>query len=227
MAHDALHDLTPAYALDALDPQERAEFERHLATCERCRAELATLQETASSLAYASPAPLPPDALRDRVLEQARRERGDNVVPLRPRSRLTYALGVAAAAAASVAVALGVWAASLSDDLDAERSVVEILADPARSLDLAGGEARVVVSDDGEAALVVAGLEPAPEGRTYEIWVLEDGEPRRAGEFEGTGGRDVVRLTRTVPPDAGVAVTVERDGGVDRPTSDPILATRS
>jgi anti-sigma factor RsiW len=36
-----LHDLTAAYALDALDPDEAREYEAHLARCERCRAERA------------------------------------------------------------------------------------------------------------------------------------------------------------------------------------------
>ena len=63
MGTEALHDLTAAYALDALDPQERREYEAHLARCERCRDELASLSDTATSLAYAvdpaSPRPAP------------------------------------------------------------------------------------------------------------------------------------------------------------------------
>jgi anti-sigma factor RsiW len=101
MAHDAVHDLTPAYALDALDERERAEYEAHLATCESCRAELASLQESASSLAYSVPAPAPRPQLRERILEQARSERS-NVVALRPR-RINYALGAVAAVAATSA----------------------------------------------------------------------------------------------------------------------------
>ena len=49
--------------------------------------------------------------------------------------------------------------------------------------------------------------------------------PRRAGLFEGDDPQDVVPLTRRVPERAVVAVTVERDGGVDAPTSKPIFAT--
>ena len=32
-----LHELTAAYALDALDPEERETYEVHLAQCDRCR----------------------------------------------------------------------------------------------------------------------------------------------------------------------------------------------
>jgi anti-sigma-K factor RskA len=227
MAHDALHDLTPAYALDALDADERMAYELHLATCEQCRAELETMQRTASSLAYAVLSPAPPPELRLRIVEQARLERG-NVVPFRPRRRVTYALGAAAAVAACVAVAIGFWATSLSNELERERSVVEILADPqSRSLAMEGGNGRVVVSGTGEAALVVSGLAAAPEGKTYEIWVIEGDRALPAGLFDGSEARDVVRLTRPVPPRAAVAVTIEREGGVDAPTSEPVLSTRS
>src|SRR5919108_5982985 len=84
MGTQALHDLTAAYALDALDADERREYEAHLARCERCRTELASLSEAATSLAYGVEAPAPPPQLRDRILERARAER-PNVVPLRPR----------------------------------------------------------------------------------------------------------------------------------------------
>jgi anti-sigma-K factor RskA len=223
MAND-LHDLTPAYALDALDENERADYERHLATCAQCREELATMQDTAAALAYAVESPAPPAHLRDRIVAQARAERG-NVVPLRPRRRLTYVLGAAAAAAAAVALGIGLWANSVSNDLDRERSVLAILADPtARSVPMEGGDGRVVVTDTGEAALVVSGLEQAPEGKTYEVWVFEGETPRPAGTFEGDDERDVVKLTRAVQPGAAVAVTIEADGGVDAPTSDPIMS---
>ena len=77
-----------------------------------------------------------------------------------------------------------------------------------------------MVGSDGRAALVVSGLPAAPDGKTYEIWVI-DQVPRRAGLFDGNG---VVGLDRTVPRDATVAVTVEDDGGADAPTSMPIFS---
>lgn len=223
MANDALHDLTPGYALDALDESERAEYEAHLATCEQCRDELARMQDTVGALAYAVHSPAPPAELRSRIVGQARAERG-NVVPLRPRRRLTYALGAVAAAAAVVALAVGLWASSLSNDLDEQRSVVSILADPqARQVPLQGGEGRIVVTDSGDAALVTA-VPGAPTGKTYEVWVFEGDTPKPAGTFDGDKAHDVVRLTRPVPPGAKVAVTVEAAGGVDAPTSPPVMS---
>ena len=221
MADEAIHDLTAAYALDALGPDDEERFEEHLATCERCREELAGLRDPAAMLAYGVESPVPPPELRSRILEAARAERS-NVVPIR--RKLPAAIGAVAAVAATVAIGLGLWAASISDDLDRERSVVAILADPqARSIPLEGADGRVVVTDSGDAALVVSGLASAPKGKTYEIWVVEDGRTLPAGVFQAKRERDVVRLTRPVPPGSGVAVTVEDDGGTDAPTSDPIF----
>jgi anti-sigma factor RsiW len=45
-SHDRFDELVAAYALGAIDPVERSEFEVHLATCERCQRELAELSRT-------------------------------------------------------------------------------------------------------------------------------------------------------------------------------------
>ena len=37
MEPGTIHELSAAYALDALDPAEEREFEQHLRTCEQCR----------------------------------------------------------------------------------------------------------------------------------------------------------------------------------------------
>ena len=221
MADEPIHDLTAAYALDALDPHDEERFEEHLATCDRCREELAALRDPVAMLAYGVESPAPPPELRARILDAARAERS-NVVPIR--RRWPAALGAVAAVAATVAIGLGLWGSSVSDQLDRERSISAILADPgAKSIPLKGANGRVVVTDTGEAALVVSGLATAPEGKTYELWVAANGKLLPAGVFDAQHERDVVRLTRPVPPGSGVAVTVEDDGGTDAPTSDPII----
>lgn len=227
MEQNEVHALTAAYALDALDEVEEREYEEHLRGCQRCRDELAAFTETATSLAYAVDAPAPPPALRDRILESARAERAV-VVPFRPRRTLNYALGAVAAAAAVVAIGVGIWGASLSDRVDRLESTNDILGDPnARVAQLSGADGRVVVSEAGDAVLVVSGLRRAPSGQDYEIWVIQGQEPRPAGLFEASEGKDVVRLDERVPRGAVVAVTLEKDGGVRKPTRAPLLSART
>jgi anti-sigma factor RsiW len=229
MEADAIHELTAAYALDALDEREEREYEEHLARCSECRAELASLTEAATGLAYGVESQAPPPGLRDRILERARAER-PNVVPLRPAWR-SWPVAVAAAAACA-AIGLGIWAASLSQSLDRERSardrqerILSIVGDPAaRRVALNGARGTLVVSRTGAAALLVSNLPPAPRGKTYEAWVIQNRSPRPAGTFTDA---EAFRLTRAVPEGAVVAITQERRGGVDAPTGRPIASAKA
>ena len=93
------HELSAAYALDALDGDELKAYEAHLAGCERCRADVASFRETAGALAYDVDLPPVPETLERRILESARAER-PNVVPLPRRWAIpAAALSVASAAA--------------------------------------------------------------------------------------------------------------------------------
>jgi anti-sigma factor RsiW len=227
-----IHQLTAGYALDALDAHERRAYEDHLAGCERCREELASFWETTEALAVAATGPAPPAGLRSRILAAARAE-PHVVVPFEPRRRrLAPALGAVAAVAALVALAIGLWAAQLSSELDETRTALEreraaaaVLADPAaRTVSLAAGEGRLVVADDGRAALVLDDLDRAPSGKTYVLWIIEDGTPTAAGAFPGRDGTDLVALDGVVDEGDVVAVTIE-DGPVEAPATDPIVAS--
>ena len=68
------HTLAGAYALDALTGADRARFERHLARCEQCAAEISSLREATARLAAAAAAE-PPPGLTQRALAAAARTR--------------------------------------------------------------------------------------------------------------------------------------------------------
>ena len=92
---DDIHALSGAYAVDALDDVERARFERHLAGCSACQAEVESLVAAASELSaltestppaslrakvlgdIATVRPLPPRAVPDSPADQDRDEDGD------------------------------------------------------------------------------------------------------------------------------------------------------
>lgn len=228
MDHETVRELTAAYALDALDHEDERVVESHLRVCAECRAEVTAFTDTATALAYAVDAPAPSPALRDRIVAVAREDRPSNVVPFRARRLPLVATATLAAAAAVAAVAFGLRASNLSDELDSERAVLGILSDPgARPIALDGAAGRLIVARSGEAALVVDRLERAPEGRTYEIWIIRGERATPAGLFDGDEPRDVVPVQGNVPADAQVAVTVEREGGVDTPTGAPLFSARA
>jgi anti-sigma factor RsiW len=219
---DDLHELSALYALDVLDRDGRTRFEAHLAECETCRASLGELRSAAGALAFAPDGPPPPPALRGRILAAAAAER-PNVVPLRARRSLAVSAAAAVAVAATAAaVALGIWAATLRHSLSDERAATRVLADPrARHVPIAGRPGELVVAPSGEAVLTVD-LPRPPAGRTYEAWVA-DPAVRRAGTFSGRTTTLDVRVARG----AKVMVTLERAGGVDAPTRQPLLSVRA
>jgi len=65
--NDDIHALSGAYAVDAVDDRERAEFERHLAACTECQAEVASFRATTEQLSVLIGA-TPPQRLREQIL---------------------------------------------------------------------------------------------------------------------------------------------------------------
>ena len=231
-----IHELTAGYALDALDEDERSAYEAHLADCEHCQQELASFWTTTEALAVAASGPEPSVALRERILADVRAE-PQNVVAFEPRRwGVAPVLGAVAAVAAVVALGIGLWASNLSSELDETRAALaraqaaaQLLVDPAaQTVALQQGTGRLVVDADGQAVLVVEGLEPAPAGKTYELWIVPGGDiaaASPAGLFPGRDGTEVVGLEGTVTAGDVVAVTVEAAAGADAPTTQPIVAS--
>jgi anti-sigma-K factor RskA len=214
---EELHDLTAAYALDALDDAERAAYEEHLAGCEECREQVALFAGVTSELAFAAGPAEPPPALRDRILVAATAER-PNVVPLRPRWARPAA--VVAAVAACVAVGLGVWNISLHHQLSNAHTTQALQTVPVK-----GMNGSLVVSSTGSAALVAYTMPAAPSGKTYEAWVLRGGKAIPAGTFDGGPGSHFIPIEGKVPAGSKVAVTVEPAGGSPQPTSTPFAVS--
>jgi anti-sigma-K factor RskA len=128
---EQLHLLTGAYALNALDGDERDAFEGHALTSADSREEVRGLSETAALLAYGTPAVSPPPELKAKVMASIRNTRqlpAASVardpepvrrLPAAARRQGTTAarwLGAAAAVFLMVAAGLGGWAASLANE---------------------------------------------------------------------------------------------------------------
>lgn len=82
----------------------------------------------------------------------------------------------------------------------------------------AGGQTlgELIRLPDGRAFLHLNAL--APQGRVYQLWRIENGQPVSAGVFDGQG--IVILRAQTGQT---VAVSVEPTGGSEQPTSTPIL----
>lgn len=238
------HDLTSAYAVQALSDTERVGFERHLDTCRACAEEVWELGETTARLG-AAVATAPPPGLWERVRDEAlatgqvppvtgrvggRGRAGHGRAVAWPRLRpLLVAAAVLLVAVVSVtAVNLGVLGRSDRAARTADL-VAAVLAAPDARRVAAGpggaGLATVVVSRArGQAVFLASGLRAAPADRAYQLWVVGRSGPRPAGLVDVAGGGRVARLLDgPVTGDEQVAMTVERRGGAARPTSEPVV----
>jgi anti-sigma factor RsiW len=81
LQHDEVEELLGAYALDAVDDEERQAVERHFAECPRCRAEVDAHLEMAGALGNGIETP--PAGLWDRIADRvAASERAEGAPPM-------------------------------------------------------------------------------------------------------------------------------------------------
>jgi anti-sigma factor RsiW len=220
-----VHALSGAYALDALNDLERAEFERHLAACDSCRAEVSSLRDAAGHLADVSSTP-PPADLRAKVLAGAQTVRP--LPPLAPepeRRRRIPALAAAAALVIGLGAGAAVWRPWQPDTVQVSLADRVRQAPDAQSWTQplsAGGSVTVTRSKSvGAAIWKSTGLKALPSGRVYELWLQAPDESLKpAGLISAGDGEIVMRGDAT---DAiGAGVTEEPSGGSPAPTTEPI-----
>jgi anti-sigma-K factor RskA len=230
-----IHALSGAYALDALDDVERAQFARHLASCSECQAEVRSFSETASHLAEIETEE-PPAGLRAKVLADIATVRpfppetatpgaaaaGTSVVTLRRRSLPT----LLAAAAAVILIAAGGLAwhpwtndrTSLADQIVHAPDAVRIV-EPVPG----GGELTIVRSASLKRAVMIGdGVPEPPDGKTYQLWLQQPGQGMVSAGLMPDSTEPTV-LTGDAATAKAAAITLEPDTGSAHPTSDPIV----
>ena len=232
-----IHQLAAAYALDAVDERERAEFEAHYPTCAVCRPEVAGFRETLSQVAAASAAP-PPASLKASVMAEIGTTR--QLSPLLPASvtdldafrqrkaRIVQALTIAAAVILVGAGAFVVGRRSHSSDGYAAAAAELISRPDTRMIDLQGttsGSFKVAWSPSANRAVVIGnGLAAPSAGRAYELWQIDAAGPHAVGLLDKAGAGRVRRVIAVSGSPTKWAVTVEPDGGVEAPTGDVIFS---
>lgn len=226
-----VHALSGAYALDAVTEAERERFERHLAGCEACQDEVASLRETAAMMTELSLED-PPPALRASVLSSIRDVRQLPPQPAAPARRRRFdprALLVAAAAAVVLAAGLGTaitrpW----QDDAPSPTLTVtdRVLKDPGaqrvtQTFD-DGARATVVRSSaEGRAVIVTHDMPDAPDGHSYVVWLQQGDEMVNAGSMP-RGPDHTLLLDGDASTASAAGVTVESEPDAEAPTGDPI-----
>jgi anti-sigma-K factor RskA len=237
MTTSDIHTLTGAYAVHALEDDERELFELHLGECDACTAEVAELQATAARLGTAAAEPVP-SGLGPAVLARIDTVRQDAPPQVRAGPVTTdrwYRQLLAPAAAVLAIAVLGLTAviANMNQRIDALEARTDRVTDVVAAADVVtvplppyqGASARLVWSPGrGEGVLLADGMPETPEGRVYELWLIGDDGPRPAGLFRADDrGRVAHVVTGDLSEVAAVAVTVEPEGGSPQPTTDPFM----
>ncbi|WP_370618803.1 anti-sigma factor [Mumia qirimensis] len=229
------HNLSGAYALDALDPTERDAYEAHLAECSDCAEEVHGFRATAARLGAAEEV-LVPEHLRRAVLDAVARTPQERPVVVdlagHPRARrMTRALLVAAALALIVGSAVfGVTQRDRADESVAQQeAIAAVLAAPDAAMVSSpvegGGTVRVVQSADlAKAVMVVSDLPRLDEDEDYQMWTQSDGTMHSAGVLPRDEQESrAAHVMDDVSGVTAVAISIEPAGGSEEPTSDPIV----
>lgn len=204
-----IRELLEAYALGALEEDERRAVQRHLETCSDCRARAAELLETAHALPLALGAASPrrpPSSLKEQVLEALS---GDREVTTRKRERarrFRRSRVALALAALGLVAGFSAWNAHLSSALSHERSLRERLArlvgrqedvldvvdsprarraflrPPARTDSRAYGKV-FTTPDARDVVAMAARLNQPPTGQTYRLWLTRTGRAQPVGRM--------------------------------------------
>ncbi|MEU6994113.1 anti-sigma factor [Streptomyces sp. NPDC046465] len=244
---DDPHTLTGAYAVDALDDEERAAVEEHLTRCDTCAQEVREFTATAARLGQAA-AVAPRPGMKDEVLRRittvrqevplATTDPGPGPGPGNVRQRSYRLSRWALAACLAAAAGLGgtaVWQHQQAQNAreQAQRTqrqaddVAAVLAAPdarTRTGKLSGGgNATVVVSASRDRAVFLAAELPAPpRGKVYQLWFDDDGSMRPAGLLNPGKSTDSLLLDGHIDQATGMGITLEPTGGSSEPTSAPV-----
>lgn len=223
-AHALIDDLMAIRALDGLDEDDARRLERELAAhgdCVECRRLEAQHAEVAGMLAFALDPRHVDEGIADRILAQPQRPSATAATPVDEISaRRDPRLGLWQAAfgvAATVALILAIVLATRPDDG---------LAVPSTIVPFEGDSGELALAyTPGERGILVwgTGLPDPGQGRVYELWMIEDGDPVRGACLAPTEGVVGTYVDADLATAELMAVTVESSDCPEAPTTDPVF----
>jgi hypothetical protein len=234
---EELRELLGAYALDALDPKERAQVDALLLADPSARAELHELEHAAAWLGHASLRP--PTSAWDAIAAQVDRDLASDAAEPAPPMPTSTAHSTSPhratrwLVAAAVVLVLTIGAAGVVAVVDRSSGSESIttqyqaaMHNPlarVTTLRSADGKysARVVVLRDRTGYMAEAVMPAAGAGRDFQLWSITPKGPVSVGLLRGGG--DIVRF-HVAGATTALAVTDEPGGGSRVPTGIPIVS---
>lgn len=238
-------DNLAAYALGALDADEIAALEAHLAGCRGCQSELAEYQSVASGLLQAVPPRMPPQRLRRQLISRLSLQQTQPPYLL---ANLFTRISLWPVALVTVMVflfGLNIFSTlqirelrqgqvELAERLSHDQTAIAMLAYPGTRVLPVRAEANnltgsmLVDEDKNTAVLVLWNLPHLDTGKTYQIWLIDSGGKRLSGGLFRPADDQAYTTAAVQSPlplgqFVGVGVTVEPEGGSPGPTGSRVL----
>ncbi|HLJ15358.1 MAG TPA: anti-sigma factor [Bryobacteraceae bacterium] len=236
MSCEELRDLYELYALGALEAEETAELDAHVArNCPTCVPGLKRALATNAVIASFVPDVEPPSRLRRKVLAGV----GTGLSPrwgwMGAWATATAALlagvlwfGIEDRRTASELAATRQQVAMTQMDLARVQQALQFLDEPeTKQVGFGAGQPQpprgnVFVNPNSGVLLIASNLPPAPAGKIYEMWIIpKSGAPKPAGLFQSQQNGSAFHLVPG-PIDtsvtAAVAVSIEPEAGSATPT---------
>lgn len=243
--------MVPAFALGALDPAERARFERGLADCPELAAELAAYNAVIEALHFAAPAAQAAPDLLDRLMRAVNAEqvasparRGVFRVPIRRISAMAASLAVLFVALIASNVYWITRVGKLEHDYEAleaqfasRDAILTVVASSAsQRLTIVSTvpttqqpppSASVIYrAGSNLAVLEAANFPPLPPEKAYQIWLAQGGQRISAGLFQVSGDAPTLTLMALPQPFETyeiIGITPEPAEGSPGPTAPPVV----
>jgi anti-sigma-K factor RskA len=192
MNREVLLELIPAYALDALDVDERAAVEALLAVDAEARQRLEDYRQVAGMIALGAASRPAPDHLTADLRARLAADRQAPAAAARAsvRHRLNWRLLLAAAAVTALIIT-GLLALMLPERAVDGRTLYEQLVTDSRSRSLVlaahftpeiDGELRIA-ADNGAAVIRVRRLPELPSEQAFQLWLIDAGGSRSGGIY--------------------------------------------
>lgn len=228
--HEEVKDMIASYVLGAVPEEEVPMIRSHILSCELCMEEAESYSRVTSSLAHAIDPVHLPEGFAERTMAELGEGR-ESLQPSRGRARrwsLGWALSSAVLVLIIVASAFVLF--QTRSELDTNEQIVAALLEE-EGVGLQGdGVGRIVETESGT-KFVAEGLDPAPEGKVYQLWKMSDGCPtgsdctiESAGTFDVEDGLVVTEAEGSLTEFSEAAVTIE-EGEVEAPTTEPVMAS--
>jgi len=234
-------DLLPAYALEALDPDEIRAVEAHLRTCLDCRACLEEYRAVSEGLLFALPPVAPPPRVRAHLIAQiaASKKPATSAWRTWPIWQLAGGLALAVLLVLNISTiaqleGLQRQQITLTRQLQASQTALALVAYPeGLKLNVTGQGAAgtLILNPELKSGVLFAwGLATLDEAHTYQVWLIQpDGHRVSGGLFRPEPGLPFVSVvipsSRPFSDFTGLGVTIEPAGGSPAPTGMRVLGT--